>query len=477
MQNVPNQVADYNVFQPRLGATYTFNPDTVLRFSAGKYVEPPNSAFEQYNTLQENLPAFLGTAFYKFGFYTPGHAVQPPVSYNYDLSYERHMKGTDWSLKLTPFVRKTKNQIQQFFLDQATGFVSGLNVGRQTSEGFEFQLNKGDFAHNGLSGQLSFTYTNSYINYDLLQNGTTIVSGINADIHNYNAYTSACAATYVAGPAPHNTNPACGLTSSGSNSASCFTVAGAADSACAAGDIGNPYWNAPIAGDLNPNASYPTYDLFPGPIGSSAQSFSAPYVAALILNYKHDRLALTPTFQFVAGGRYGAPETTPGIDPAAGCASLGPKSTGDPRYPFGNPGPNAYDAVNCAGALNAIPDPFTGKFDTLGAFRQPAQFIANLQVSYEVSPRVTLVGTFANLVNTCWGGTGGPWMRSDHNVCSYGILNNAGAFPPVGNFYNPGTTIQQLVKYPYAPYLGSVNVDGNSTKTPFNFFLEARFKL
>ena len=66
-----NQVSTYTILQPRLGATYTINSDTVLRFSAGKYVEPPNSAYEQYNTLQNDLPAFLGTAFYKFGFTRP----------------------------------------------------------------------------------------------------------------------------------------------------------------------------------------------------------------------------------------------------------------------------------------------------------------------------------------------------------------------------------------------------------------------
>ena len=118
------------------------------------------------------------------------------------------MKGTDWSTKITPFLRKTQNQIQQFFLDQASGFVSGLNVGRQTSEGVELQINKGDFSKNGLSGSLAFTYTNSFIRYNTLQNGTTIVSGINNDIMNYNAFTKGCqndAAAHggTATPIPH----------------------------------------------------------------------------------------------------------------------------------------------------------------------------------------------------------------------------------------------------------------------------------
>ena len=62
-------------------------------------------------------------------------------------------------------------QIQQFYLSQATGFVSGLNVGQQTSQGVEFEFDKGDFARPGLAARLTFAYTNSYINYTALSNG------------------------------------------------------------------------------------------------------------------------------------------------------------------------------------------------------------------------------------------------------------------------------------------------------------------
>ena len=76
------------------------------------------------------------------------------------------------SFKLTPFLRQTQNQIQQFFLDQKTAFVSGLNVGSQRSQGLEFLFQKGDFSKNGFAGQLSFAYTDSYIKYGTLASGT-----------------------------------------------------------------------------------------------------------------------------------------------------------------------------------------------------------------------------------------------------------------------------------------------------------------
>ena len=240
MQNVSG-TQTYDIFQPRLGGTYTVNPDTVVRFSAGKYAEPPNAAFEQYDTLQEDTPFELSgsSAFYALGFTTPGqHAVRPPTSYNFDLSLEKRIKGTDY-VKLTPFPLD-EDQIQQFFLDQKTGFVSGLNVGRQTSKGFEFQLNEGDFSRNGLSGQLSLAYTHSAIKYDKLGNGSTVVTGINADIAKYNAFTHA-----------------------GGGSA-CY-LAGVASSCAAPGAVANPYYNA-VAGADRPQPVVRDLLELPGPV-------------------------------------------------------------------------------------------------------------------------------------------------------------------------------------------------------------------
>ena len=178
IQNTPTNW-DYNIVQPRIGMTYTVNPDTVLRASYGKYNEQPSSAYEQYNGLEQNLPDTL-SQFYSLGFTTPGHAVAPSISFNSDFSLEHHFKGTDMSFKLSPFLRQTQNQVENFYINYATGLTSGLNAGNQTSSGFEFQFNKGDFAKNGISGQISFAYTNVFVKYGTLPNGTTIISPINA---------------------------------------------------------------------------------------------------------------------------------------------------------------------------------------------------------------------------------------------------------------------------------------------------------
>ena len=453
--NQSAQVLSYNEFQPRISGTYTLNPRDVLRFSAGKYAEPPNSAFEQYNALQENLPAVLG-AFVPFGFNTPGHEIRPATSTNIDASWEHQFKGTDISFKVSPFVRKTKDQIQQFFLDQKSGFVSGLNVGRQTSEGVEFQLNKGDFNRNGLAGMLSFTYTHSFIDYDTLSNGNTVVSGINADIDQFNKLTQA------GGGSPCYLN--------GAPTANCS----------AAGAFANPYYNTPLQGHVSAN-NVPTYDLLPGPVGASADTFGAPYFATLVLNYKHDRFSITPSLQLQAGARYGSPESNYGIDPTTCSALAGSNSGNDPRYNVsgsgwgGQNGVAGYDATSCTGTL-PVPNVLSKHFDGLGEYVQPTQLVGNLQISYEASPKVTLVGTFANVVNTCFGGSKEPWTMKNGNICSYGLVYG-GLLPPVGNVFNPGAAIQGGLAYPYQAALGAVNVDGNSTKTPFNFYLDARIKL
>jgi hypothetical protein len=457
VSNPPAQTFTYPEWQPRVGFTYTFNPTTVLRANYGRYAQPPNAAFEQYDFLQPNAPRSLYQVFGfgNFGFTTPGHEVRPEVSNNYDLSIE-HAFGGDVAVKLTPFLRKTQNQIQQFYLNQATAFVSGLNVGRQTAQGVELEVDKGDFTRNGFSGKLSFTYTNSFINYNLLPNGTTVLTPINQTIAQYNGFTKA------GGGAP------CYTQSTGTGSAA---VPGVPDPTCAAGSIANPYYNAPLQPLLDPNANYATYSVFPGGISSSYKAYGAPYVATMLLQYKHGPLAVTPALQFAAGTRYGAPLTTPGIDPTLCGPPLSANvSPGDARYNFGAAGGGAYDASNCTAGL-VIPNQYTNRFDNIGAFVEPSYLALHLQLAYDVNKRVTLVGNFANLFTSCFGGTKVPFAIG--GACGYTVQAGNGAFQPIGNAYNPGNAIQPALAYPYYPVFGSFP----NTGFPFNMFFEARIKI
>jgi hypothetical protein len=448
---LPDQTESFSVLEPRIGATYTLNSDSVLRFSYGKYAEAPNAAFEQYNVLQQNLAGY-DNRFQASGFDTTSRPIRPAVSNNYDLSLEHHFAGTETSFKLTPYYRSTRDQIQNFFLDQKTGFVSGLNAGEQTAAGVEFQLNAGDFSRNGWAGSLSYTYTHSTIKYKPFSNGTTVLDSINQGVAAYNAYTSKCAG--------NTTNKACGggIDSAGNVPAACYTTSGTPDSSCAAGDFANPYWNAPAQPLFDVNGAYAPFNTIPGGLDAGAGSYITPNAASLVLNYKHDKWAFTPTFQFFSGGNYGAPFSTAGIDPALGCANtLTGSTTGDPRYPYGAAGGAPFDALTCNGTLGAgIPDRFSGKFDTLGAFKNPNQLLGNLQVSYQATSRVTVVAAVANLINTCFGGQTEPWTISDRRACSYNQpFAAAGVFHPTGNVFNPSSSFQAQAQFPYQPYFGS----------------------
>ncbi len=460
--NVSAQSATYDVWQPRVGLTYTVDPRTVLRASYGRYAQAPNSAFMQYNFLQSEAP--LGPNlenFERFGIgNTPLHRlIRPEISNNYDFSFEHQFKG-DTSVKLTPFLRKTQDQIQQFFLDQRTNFVSGLNVGRQTSEGVELEIDKGDFSRNGLAGRLSFTYTNSYINYGKLPNGSTIIDPINGQIAGYNAYTAFCGS--------HPTDARCGATQSGSPASPCYNTDGTANPACTAGSIANPYWNAPVQPLLDPNANYPTFDTFPGgaPGGGGYTTYGAPFISTLIVQYKHGPLAITPALQFAGGQRYGVPLSTPGIAPDTCGAGLAGSTAGDPRYQYGAPGGAPYNATNCGQALS-IPNLYTRRFDGVGGFVAPNALLLHTQITYDVNKRVTLVGNFANIVNRCWGGTAVPF--GVNRSCGYIAPPIAGGGnPSIGNAFNPGWNLQPQSFLPYFPTFPTF---------PFNMFFEARIKI
>jgi hypothetical protein len=437
--NIGNNVDTFDEFQPRAGFTYTLDPTTVVRANYGRYAEAPNTAFEQYNYLQPNslgpLIEFAGLGLGN----TPGHDVRPEVSNNYDFSLE-HEFGGGVAVKLSPFLRSTQDQIQQFYLDQKTSFVSGLNVGHQTSKGIELEIDKGDFSRNGLAAKLSFTYTNSYIKYDLAPNGSSVVTAINTYIAGYNGFTKA------GGGAP------------------CYTTAGGAAPACGAGTIANPYYNAPAQPLLSQNADYPTFDIFPGGPESSYNTYGAPYVATLLVQWKHGPLAITPALQLNAGQRFGAPVTELGVAPNSCGGFLPGTTTGDPRYKYGAVGGSPYDATTCGGSV-AIPDPFTNNFDGIGGFVGPTQLQLHLQATYDINKRITLVANLANIVNTCFGGQKVPFQVA--NACTYGT-SPGGAFTPIGNFYNPGNAIQPALATPYFPYFAGF---------PFNMYFEARIKI
>jgi hypothetical protein len=428
----------YSVFQPRLGFTYSVDPQTVIRAAYGRYAEPPNSAFEQYNFAQSEAPATLyGTyGFQQYGFTTPDHPIPPATSNNYDFSIE-HQFPQQIAVKLTPFIRKTQNQVENFYLNRATNFVSGLNVGSQTSRGFEFELDKGNFAQPGLSAKLSFAYTNSYITYNTLSNGSTVLTPVVNAINAYNAFTKAgggspCYTVTVTGPAGN-----------------VITPGGAPSASCGAGTQVNPYYNQPeqSTSGYTSGSSYVPYTTVPAGIGLDAAQIGFPYVASLVLNEKVNKFSITPVIQMFAGQRYGDPLATNGFDPTACTIVQGATS------------------VSCGTDLaGGIPNTATGKFDSIGEFVNPTQVLLHLQLSYDVSKNFSLTANLANVLNECFGGSNEPWNVK--GSCGY-IYPNGGLTGAVGNT-NLGQPAQPIGASAYTP---------TYTQQPFGIFISGNFKL
>ncbi|MDQ2865426.1 MAG: hypothetical protein M3R51_04315, partial [Candidatus Eremiobacteraeota bacterium] len=357
-----------------------------------------------------------------------------------------------------------------------------LNVGTQTAEGLEFQLQKGDFARNGLAGLFSYTYTNSFVTYTAAANGATPATTINQSIANYNAYTSACNGGSAAGTSAYGQ----AVCAPGVTAAACYSAAGApvAQASCTAADVANPYWNSPVQGFLDPAGKYAPYDLFAGPSPGAGgyESFVAPHVGTLVLNYKHDKFSITPALQVSGGIKYGYPIATQGVDPSTCTAPLSGSVGSDPRYPYGGFG-SPYDATQCytanpdgshtSGAyLVPIPNPASGKFDGVGAYTEPTRLTLATQLSYDINPRVTTVLTLSNIVDTCFGGTKAPWTNvpgvASNKVCSYGAGYTGVGILPIGNNYNPGTAIQPFQAQSYYPGISAL---------PFNAYIDFKIKL
>ena len=460
------------LFSPRIALTYTLSPDTVIRASYGRYVEPVDTAGVQYlDKSGKSSAAFNFANFWQYGYTTAVHPLVPQKSNNADFSLEQHLHGTDVSFKLSPFYRYTTDQANSVSI--GPNFVSTLNVGTQRSYGVEFAIQKGDPSRNGLSGQIAYTYTNARITFSNLSNGRNTIDPINDYIKAYNALTSAGggSACYEAGTL------ADGVTADPN---------AGQPAACGGLAIANPYYGKPVQPLLDRNGWYETYpnnDPYQPPDGQ--QTAIAPNVFSGWLSWKHDRVTLTPTFQLNQGATYGTPVDVYGFDPRACGANQGNQGfnpyTGSTFTPVpGSTTPNNANYLTCGptsytgNGFLAIPNPQTGAFDSLGQYREPWQFNLGLSAGYDLSNKVKATLTLANLYNRCFGGSTTSWsstFKPSSMVCGYGTNGNLYQ----SNFYNGAGpndavngTLPKVLQQPFAPF---------GPGLPFQAYFEVQIKL
>ncbi|MDQ2679518.1 MAG: TonB-dependent receptor [Candidatus Eremiobacteraeota bacterium] len=457
-----NQIND-SVISPRVGLTYTVNPDTVVRASYGKYASPSETASTQYLDLSaKQATAFDFTHFFGLGFNTPVHNVPAQVSNNYDFSLEKHLRGTDLTFRLSPFYRYTTNQAQTELL--GPNFAGSLNIGTQRSYGLEFQAQKGDPQRNGLSGLLSYTYTNAKVKYSNYSNGTNTIDTLNNYIGYYNKLTGAGGGATCYTP---NATPG----SIGAPDPSCTNPA----------DVKNPYFANSPQPLLDRSGWYETYpNESPGDPQAFETTVLAPSVFSGFVQYKQNKLAIAPNFVLQAGGKYGSPTSVVGYDPryCANNQSKIPGSTTSLNADY----QSCFASQSTAGGNLAIPDPFTGRFDSVAQYRQPWQLNIGAQISYEITPKVKGTLILTNLVNRCFGGDKPAWAQAfppNNYVCGYGPNGQY-----ISNFYNgnsPSDAVNgtsgypKVYNYPYAPFNPLVNASGSAI--PFSAYLNFQIKL
>ncbi len=469
--NVGPGTLTHSLFSPRIAGTYTINADNVLRFSYGRYSQPTETAFEQYsNASGLGAAKFDFTHFWGLGFHTPAHDNPVQTSNNFDFSLEHHFKNTDTTLKLSPFYRYTTNQLVTVSL--GGNFASGVNAGTQKSSGIELAIQKGDPSRNGLSGQLSYTYTDARLKFNSLANGTNAIDVINSYIQGFNGLTSAGGGSpyYCAG---NPTGP------NGSNAPSSTAT-------CAAGTpIQNPYYGMKPGSLLDRNAYYPVYAnnppyTAPDNVGSTAIS---PNAFTGFLNWKHNRFTATASFQLNQGTLYGSPLTVVGLDPrtCAGNEAGSQPSLAGSKYGLLPDYQTCQSSLATPGGDLAVPNPQTGSFDGLATYRNPWQFNLGMQFGYDVNPRIHATLTLANVVNRCFGGTKTPWQQAykpNSYVCGYAPDggNYVGAVPGEGFFYgaSPSASQNGTAGYPAIfnqSYATSINA------VPFQAYLQVNVKL
>ncbi len=418
-------------FQPRFGISYQADTDNVLRFSAGVYSRPASTREASWNVLEQNLAAFLGVNFAAYGQFTPNHDVRPDRSTNLDFSWEHRFPNTDASFRITPFYRSTQDQVQQTIVNALSGLFASFNTGRQVSDGVEVALQKGSFARDGWAFNLAYTYTHSQIKYNDFSNGRNVINNINSYVQLYNAFTSSCV-----GVAP-STNPMAPCGPWGDQTTTVTT---------------DPYITAKAQPLFDPNAWYAPYDLIPVP-WAAGNGYEVPSTATLLVNYKSGPLSITPSFTYSSGSVYGSPlswndqilDTSTTIFPG--------------QFAFVNP--------------LITPDPYTGRFDNFGAFKQPSRFTMNMSFGYDFSKRTHASLTVSNLIDQC---TQRGYVWDYANICSYSTLPSSFLTPTGGSVAQAAQGPVQL-KYPYAMWLNNNNTGFVGVKMPIEAALDVQFKI
>lgn len=399
---------DYFYLSPRFGATYTFSPLQVLRFSVGRYVQQPETFGNEYIAAPYfgagDTVGILNRFYDPLGFLAV-HNLVPQDSTNYDVSFEQGLGG-GLSLKVTPFARVTRGQILSIPVNplQPT-FVTGYNFGAAKIKGAEILLVKAQPAGDGLGATLAATYLDSKIRFER----TVAGAGSVIDVINGSRGTGGCTGSGIIG---YNT---------------CY---------------GTNY------ATMDPDGLYsPSLFLAPGGTGPS---YDVKWVINLNLDERLNGWDITPTFNYQSGNPYGDAQSFPDQH----CPFVGPATLAAGNYPGCIPLPIVNGVQVTAPLGGNGPDPYTGQFDQYGSLKGPSWLTMNFGLSHNVGANTKASFLWTN-VFTVIHNHGYAWeLPTANQVVSYGDNSFYGF--PLGTSVNTGVpTIPQYFGDNYSAYAPS----------------------
>ncbi len=139
---------DYNIVQPRIGATYTVNPEHGAARQLRQVQRAAQFGVRAVQRPRSRICPTRSTQFYSLGFTTPGHAVAPSISYNSDFSIEHHFHGNGHVVQadavLAPDAEPGRKLLHQL---HDRPHVGAQRRQSNVAPGFEFRIQQGRFQH------------------------------------------------------------------------------------------------------------------------------------------------------------------------------------------------------------------------------------------------------------------------------------------------------------------------------------------
>ena len=388
-------LADY-AFTPQLGMTYTLNPDTVLRFSAGRYAQEPRDlpSSVQRQGQQSGLRSLSGLLAVRL--YDAAARSASPVLGQLRLLVRAALQG-------------------HRHVDQGDAVSTATRPIRSTASALPFGLSRRPELRRRARRRLRGRVHQGRLQQEraLVRDSRTRTPTPPRTWANYPGHvdqpdrlrTIKTSPTSTVSPRPAAARNATRTTST-ATSIPIRAARSSSRTTTRRSGIRTIRWQPqPL---LDRNGWYPVGLDF---------AYLSPNVLSAIVNYKHNKFAITPALTFNEGSAVRQPgrrlrESIRASASSNSAASSTRRST--PRIrsrPTTRPASRRQRKTELRPARSTFPIRRRASSITSAPSAQPSQLNLSLQMAYQLTPRVKVNALLANLVNACFGGSSEPWTK------------------------------------------------------------------